>query len=124
MQDKASAHTRSNLCNIYTTSSSQTGKRAKGRLYRDGSDKFLGGVCSGIANYMNVDPAIVRFFFAIITFGGFGLGVLMYVILWIILPVRDLDTYVGKRLFRNPDDRVIAGVAGGLAAYFNQAFHG
>ena len=29
--------------------------RRKGRLYRDGSDKFLGGVCAGIANYMNVD---------------------------------------------------------------------
>jgi len=95
-------------------------KRAKGRLYRDSSDKFLGGVCAGIANYMNVDPAIVRLIFAIITFGGFGMGILIYILLWIILPVRDLDTYVGKRLFRNPDDRVISGVAGGLAAYFNK----
>src|SRR5206468_2053942 len=91
------------------------------RLYRDGSDKLIGGVCSGLANYMNVDPAIVRFLFAIITFGGFGLGVLIYFILWIILPVRNLDSYVGKRLFRNPDDKVIAGVAGGLAAYFNKS---
>ena len=30
------------------------------RLYRDSSDKFIGGVCSGIANYLNLDPAIVR----------------------------------------------------------------
>lgn len=95
-------------------------RRAKGRLYRDGSDKFLGGVCAGIANYMNVDPAIVRLLFAIITFGGFGTGIIIYLALWIILPVKDLDTYVGKRLFRNPDDRVISGVAGGLAAYFNK----
>lgn len=95
-------------------------KKAKGRLYRDSSDKFLGGVCAGIANYMNVDPAIVRLLFAIITFGGFGMGILIYILLWIILPSRDLDTYVGKRLFRNPDDRVISGVAGGLAAYFNK----
>ena len=95
-------------------------KRTKGRLYRDGSDKFLGGVCAGIANYMNVDPAIVRLLFAIITFGGFGMGIIIYLALWIILPVRDLDTYVGKRLFRNPDDKVISGVAGGLAAYFNK----
>src|SRR5690348_14064490 len=35
-------------------------KKPKGRLYRDLSDKFLGGVCSGIANYMNVDPAVIR----------------------------------------------------------------
>ena len=49
-------------------------EEAKRRLYRDSSDKFIGGVCSGIAAYLNVDPAIVRILFAIITFGGFGLG--------------------------------------------------
>src|SRR5215210_2600501 len=94
--------------------------KPKGRLYRDNNDKILGGVCAGFANYMNVDPAVVRLLFAIITFGGFGMGILIYIALWIILPTRDLDTYVGKRLFRNPDDRVISGVAGGLAAYFNK----
>lgn len=103
----------------YTHAQSEP-RRPKGRLYRDGSDKFLGGVCAGIANYMNVDPAIVRLLFAIITFGGFGTGIIIYLALWIILPVKDLDTYVGKRLFRNPDDRVISGVAGGLGAYFNK----
>lgn len=95
-------------------------KRPKGRLYRDANDKLLGGVCAGIANYMNVDPAMVRLLFAIITFGAFGFGLLIYILLWIILPVRDLDSYVGKRLFRNPDDRVISGVAGGLGAYFDK----
>jgi phage shock protein PspC (stress-responsive transcriptional regulator) len=95
-------------------------KRPKSRLYRDANDKLLGGVCAGIANYMNVDPAVVRLLFAIITFGGFGFGILIYILLWIILPVRELDTYAGKRLFRNPDDRVISGVAGGLGAYFNK----
>ncbi|MFL5808112.1 MAG: PspC domain-containing protein, partial [Flavisolibacter sp.] len=95
-------------------------RQPKGRLYRDASDKLIGGVCSGIANYMNVDPAIVRLLFAIITFGGFGMGILIYILLWIILPIRNLDTFVGKRLFRNPEDKVIAGVAGGLAAYFDK----
>jgi phage shock protein PspC (stress-responsive transcriptional regulator) len=100
----------------YTT----TGKeRFRGRLYRDTSDKILGGVCSGIANYLNVDPAIIRLLFAIITFGGFGFGILLYILAWIILPAKNLDTFVGKRLFRNPDDRVIGGVASGLGAYFN-----
>ena len=50
-------------------------QRKRNRLYRDSSDKILGGVCSGLANYMNVDPAIIRILFAIITFGGFGFGV-------------------------------------------------
>jgi len=89
------------------------------RLYRDSSDKFVGGVCSGIANYLNTDPAIVRILFAIVTFGGFGLGFLIYILLWITLPPKDLEGFGGKRLYRNPDDRIIGGVAGGLAAYFN-----
>ena len=93
--------------------------RPRKRLYRDSSDKFIGGVCSGIAAYLNVDPAIVRILFAIITFGGFGLGFLAYILLWIILPEKDIENFAGKRMYRNPDDKVIAGVAGGLAAYFN-----
>ncbi|MDQ3844358.1 MAG: PspC domain-containing protein [Bacteroidota bacterium] len=105
------------------TSGTYTGsqkKRFRGRMYRDSSDKILGGVCAGIANYMNVDPSIVRLLFAIITFGGFGFGIFLYILAWIILPARDLETYVGKRLFRNPDDRIIGGVCGGLGAYFNK----
>lgn len=96
----------------------RTERKRHGRLYRDSSDKFIGGVCSGIANYLNTDPAIVRILFAIITFGGFGFGFLIYLLLWIVLPEKDLENFSGKRLYRNPDDRVIGGVAGGLAAYF------
>ena len=97
-----------------------SGQRFKGRLYRDADDKFLGGVCAGIAAYMNVDPTVVRLIFAIITFGGFGLGFLLYIVLWIVLPANSIESYSGKRFFRNPDDRVLGGVAGGLAAYFNK----
>ena len=97
-----------------------TKPKRKGRLYRDKADKILGGVCAGIANYMNVDPAIIRLLFAIITFGGFGFGIFIYILLWIFLPTRDLEGFVGKRLFRNPEDKIIGGVAGGLAAYFNK----
>ena len=41
--------------------------------------------------------------------------------MWIILPEKDIENFSGKRLYRNPDDRVIGGVAGGLAAYFNKS---
>jgi phage shock protein PspC (stress-responsive transcriptional regulator) len=98
---------------------SYTRKRSK-RLYRDSGDKIIGGVCSGIANYLGINPTIIRILFAIITFGGFGLGFLAYIILWIVLPPRDLDEYTGKRLYRNPEDKVIGGVAGGLAAYYGK----
>ena len=94
--------------------------RKRNRLYRDSSDKILGGVCSGLANYMNVDPAIIRILFAIITFGGFGFGFIAYLLLWIVLPSRDLEYFGGKRLYRNPGDRVFGGVASGIAAYFKR----
>jgi phage shock protein PspC (stress-responsive transcriptional regulator) len=94
--------------------------KTKSRLYRDTSDKLIGGVCSGISNYLNIDPAIIRLLFAIITFGGFGFGFLVYIILWIVLPTKDLDQYSGKRLYRNPEERVLGGVASGLAAYFGK----
>lgn len=100
---------------------SQTPPRTKRGLYRDTSDKFIGGVCSGIAAYLNVDPAIVRILFAIITFGGFGLGFMAYIILWIVLPAKDVEGYTGKRLFRNPEGRMIGGVCSGLGAYFNKS---
>lgn len=95
-------------------------KKTRGRLYRDTGDKIVGGVCSGLAAYLNVDPSIIRILFAIISFGGFGFGILAYIILWIVLPPKDLEGFSGKRLYRNPDDKVIGGVAGGLAAYFNR----
>jgi phage shock protein PspC (stress-responsive transcriptional regulator) len=105
-----------------TTGSSEYAytKKERGRLYRDTSDKFIGGVCSGLAAYMNVDPAIVRILFAIVTFGGFGLGFLIYIILWAILPPKDMEGFTGKKLYRNPDDKMIGGVAGGLGAYFGK----
>ncbi|GAA4338673.1 PspC domain-containing protein [Flaviaesturariibacter amylovorans] len=97
-----------------------TGYKPRGRLYRDSNDKILGGVCSGIANYFSIDPAIVRIILVLLVFGA-GTGILLYLLLWIFLPKRPLaNNTVAKRFFRNPDDRIIGGVAGGIAAYFNK----
>ena len=116
----ASSATSSTAQQNYTGPDFTYGKKERSRLYRDSSDKMIGGVCSGIACYLGIDPAIVRILFAIISFGGFGLGFLAYIILWIVLPPKDLGDYSGKRLYRNPDDKVISGVSGGLAAYFGR----
>lgn len=55
------------------------------RLYRSGKDKLVGGVCGGIAEYLNVDPVIIRLIWAVSVF-YYGTGVLLYVIAWIIIP--------------------------------------
>jgi phage shock protein PspC (stress-responsive transcriptional regulator) len=59
------------------------GKRR--RVFRDGDEKLLGGVCSGIANYFDFDPIWLRGAFAI-SFFIFGSGFLLYIILWMIIP--------------------------------------
>ncbi len=93
----------------------------RGRLYRDESDKILGGVCGGLASYLRVDPTIVRLVFALISFGA-GTGILLYILLWIILPSKALNnTTSTKRLYRNPEEKVVAGVASGIASYFDIA---
>lgn len=94
---------------------------SRGRLYRDTNEKMLGGVCSGIAAYFRIDPTVVRLLFLVLFFGG-GSGFLLYLLLWIILPSKPLDHVTSnRRLYRNPEDKVIAGVASGIATYFDIA---
>lgn len=90
-------------------------QRGRGRLYRNADDKILGGVCSGLANYLGIDPVVMRILFVVFVGALFW----VYIILWIILPSQSAQTNVTKRLYRSADDKVIGGVCGGLAAYFN-----
>lgn len=101
-----------------TNSSSSSASAPKGSLMRNSNDKILGGVCSGIAHTLRIDPTVVRVLFALLSFGG-GTGILIYLILWIVLPEQPLTALTQKRLFRNPDQKVIAGICGGIASYFN-----
>ena len=55
------------------------------RLYRDPDKYILGGVCEGLGHYFGLDPLWVRALF-LIAFFGFGTGLLLYIILWIIVP--------------------------------------
>ena len=58
----------------------------KRRLFRNPDDKFLGGVCSGIAAYFDIDPVWVRLAFVVLSLLGFGTGVVLYIVLWIVIP--------------------------------------
>jgi len=57
----------------------------KKRLYRDPENSVIGGVCGGMAAYFSVDPVIFRLLFVIFFFAG-GASILVYIILWIVLP--------------------------------------
>ena len=54
------------------------------RMYRDLDNGMLGGLCSGFAAYLGIDPVFVRIIFVIFLFMGFGF--LLYIILWVIIP--------------------------------------
>jgi phage shock protein PspC (stress-responsive transcriptional regulator) len=95
--------------------------KTKRGLYRDTNDKFIGGVCSGIASYLNIDPAIVRILFTVIILGTWFLGLMAYIIMWIVLPAKEVEGYAGKRLFRNPQGKILGGVCNGLATYFGKS---
>ncbi|RYF83974.1 MAG: PspC domain-containing protein, partial [Chitinophagaceae bacterium] len=89
------------------------------RLYRNENDKVIGGVCSGLATYFGVDVVVIRIIFAILFF-SFGFGILPYLILWVAVP-STATVEIGstkKKLYRDTDDKIVAGVCSGIANYF------
>jgi len=114
------------------------------KLVRLENKKILGGVCAGFAHYFAIDPLWTRLIAILLLFSGnfklnfgsfdifpfdsftlslsFGIfAAIAYIVLWVILPVSyDLaeDKNI-KKLYRNPDDKVLGGVSSGLSAYFN-----
>ncbi len=72
-----------------TTAEKKTDRKAphtERRLYRDEEHAILGGVCAGIAAYLELDPTWVRIAFVVLMFFGFGLIIPIYIILWLIVP--------------------------------------
>jgi phage shock protein PspC (stress-responsive transcriptional regulator) len=56
------------------------------RLYRSRRERVLGGVAGGLAEYLNLDPSLVRIVWAILVFTTGGLFGLIYIIMWIVVP--------------------------------------
>ncbi len=99
-----------------STYSNTSGKR---RLFRDENHKIVGGVCSGIANYFDIDIAIVRIVFLILLF-SFGVGFIPYIILWIAVPSSAVQVIGSRRkkLYRDLDEKYLGGVCSGISHYF------
>ena len=68
------------------SSYANTFNKTRKRLYRDVDNRVLGGVCSGIAAYLNTDPVFIRIAFAIFLILSFGTSIPIYIILWIVIP--------------------------------------
>jgi phage shock protein C len=62
-------------------------KRNIKRLYRSKKDRKIAGVCGGVAEYLNVDPTIVRLIWVLAVL-LWGVGLIAYIIAWIIMPEK------------------------------------
>src|SRR6188472_2162593 len=64
--------------------------RDLGRIRRSRSDRKVAGVAGGLARHLDIDPLILRVAFVVLTFFG-GVGLLLYVALWLLLPEDGSD---------------------------------
>jgi len=55
------------------------------RLCKSSTNKVISGVCGGVAEYLNVDPTLVRIIWALFTFAG-GSGIILYIICAVVMP--------------------------------------
>ena len=56
----------------------------KKKLFRSATDKKLGGVCGGIAEYLDIDPTVIRLAWALFTLLG-GAGIMAYIIALLVM---------------------------------------
>jgi phage shock protein C len=82
------------------------------KLYRDEHHKTISGVCAGLAEYFGVDVSVVRVIFVLAVFLK-GVGILPYIVLWIVLP---------KRPFNYTDPTYKPGVTPGYNPNYNQPY--
>lgn len=70
-----------------SSASASASSESKGprKFYRDYDNRAIGGVCSGLAQYLNIDVVLVRILFVVLTLLG-SAGIWVYIILWIVAP--------------------------------------
>jgi phage shock protein PspC (stress-responsive transcriptional regulator) len=65
------------------------------RLYRSRTDSVIGGVAGGVADYLDVDPSIVRIVWAILAIVTGGIFFVLYIVMWIVVPEGPPQHYAG-----------------------------
>ena len=78
--------------NDESTDEELKGEKIRKRLFLDSENRVLGGVCSGMSIYFNVDPVIIRILFVLLVFLGFGISIIIYLILWVVVPKATTTT--------------------------------
>ena len=77
---------------------------AESRLMRSQSNRMVAGVCGGLGEYLGIDPTFIRIFFLLLVFGE-GAGILIYFVLWILLPAQGMSgTEPGSTIQQNAEE--------------------
>jgi len=119
----------SNFCYFCGASAGAAPSAAHGsgeprRLVRSVTDRKLGGVCAGLADYLGMDVSLVRVL-AVISVICYGVGLMAYLVAWIVIPegspVPEAHTAAppSRRLHRSATDKKIGGVCGGVAEFLD-----
>lgn len=56
------------------------------KLTRSSTNRMICGVCGGIGEYVKLDPSVIRLLWIILTVGGFGTGLLIYILAAVVIP--------------------------------------
>jgi phage shock protein C len=70
------------------------------RLVRARKGRLLAGVCSGIAEYVGIDVTVIRLIFVAVGVVTFGVGVLIYLAAWIVIPEEGEDQSIAESLIK------------------------
>jgi phage shock protein C len=81
------------------------------RFYRSEKDKIIGGVCAGIADYLNIDPVVIRIIFVVALLTE-GFGLMLYIILWIVIPSENSKKESNKEIVEENTEEIVTNLKG------------
>ena len=70
------------------------------KLLRTRDGRLVAGVCSGIGDYLGVDANVIRLIFALITVFTAGLGILLYLVAWVVLPEEGEPISIAEKMIK------------------------
>ncbi len=70
------------------------------KLLRTRDGRLVAGVCSGVGDYLGVDANVIRLIFALITVFTAGLGILLYLAAWVVIPEEGEKTSIAEKMIK------------------------